>query len=325
MSKVKYESDKVVGAFLGVAVGDAVGVPFEFRSREMMKVDPAVEMVGNGTYDQPKGTWSDDSSLSFCLAESLFEGYSLKGISEKFIQWRNESYWSARGEVFDVGITTDKAISRLEKIIASGEFEKLYSLKNDADEYDNGNGSLMRILPLLFHIKGKPIEKQFKIVWEVSALTHRHIRAAMSCLVYLKLAEGIINGLSKGKAYRLMQKEVLEFWEVIGFSSEERVHFKRIIQNDIRNLNEDDLRSGGYVIEVLESSVWFFLKKNNYKETILSIINLGDDTDTSAAIAGGLAGLYYGEMGVPSIWTGSLARAKDIKKLAFKVYDKYQV
>lgn len=317
------KSNKVTDALLGVAIGDAVGVPFEFSSRDKMRTEPAKEMIGYGTYNQPLGTWSDDSSLTFCLAESLVKGYDLKDISEKFIQWREDAYWSARGDVFDIGITTSRAISRLEVILESGELNELTLQKYNGDEYDNGNGSLMRIMPLLFYIKGKPIQEQFEIVWDVSALTHRHIRAAMSCMIYLKLAEKLLEGKDKEIAYSEMRTEIANFWNEMNFVETEREHFKRVIQQDIRETKIDDLRSGGYVIEVLESSICFFLNKNSYEETILDIINIGHDTDTSAAIAGGLAGIYYGQQGIPEHWIVSIARMEDIMGLGNRLHEKY--
>lgn len=316
------KSNKVVDALLGVAIGDAVGVPYEFTSREEMQANPATDMIGHGTYNQPKGTWSDDSSLTLCLAESLVGGYNLKDMSERFIKWMDEAYWTAHNQVFDIGITTSIAISRLRELIDEGNLDELKRQKDYGNERDNGNGSLMRIIPLLFHIKGKPIKEQFNIVWEVSALTHRHIRAAMSCMIYLNLAEKLLEGIDKLDAYKEMRVEIAELWDAIDLSEKERKHFDKVIQNDIRDTSIDDLKTGGYVIEVLESSIWFFLNKDSYKDTILSIINLGHDTDTSAAIAGGLAGLYYGRKGMPEKWVASLARLDDIVELANKLNEK---
>ena len=316
-------SNKVIDALLGVAIGDAVGVPFEFRSRDQMKANPATGLTGYGTHNQPEGTWSDDSSLTFCLAESLIDGYDLRDISEKFIKWKNEAYWSARGEIFDIGLTTSKAISRLHRIIQNGDIAELSRQKYEGDEYDNGNGSLMRIIPLLFYLKGRPIQEQFEIIWEVSALTHRHIRAAMSCLIYLKLAEKLLEGSEKTIAYSETRAEILHFWEDIQFSENEREHFSKVIQQDIRETGIEELKSGGYVIEVLESSIWFFLNKDSYEDTILSIINIGHDTDTSAAIAGGLAGIYYGFKGMPEYWIASIARMEDIFELGERLHKRY--
>lgn len=309
------KSNKVLDAIMGVAIGDAVGVPFEFRSREDMEENPATDMTGYGTYNQPHGTWSDDSSLTFCLAQSLIQGYDIKDMAEKFIKWRDEAYWTAHNEVFDIGKTTSIAISRLKRIIKEDHLDELTRQKEQGIPQDNGNGSLMRIIPLLFYVRGRPIEEQFDIIWEVSALTHRHIRAAMSCLIYLKIAEKILEGINKIEAYNQSRKDISKFWENIGFPVEERKHFNKLIQNDILDTPKDELLSGGYVIEVLESSIWFFLQTDNYRDSILGIINLGHDTDTSAAITGGLSGLYYGIDGIPGYWVNTIARKKDIIKL----------
>ena len=252
------ENNPVINGLLGVAMGDALGVPFEFRRSYVMKVSPATDMVGYGTYNLPAGTWSDDTSLTLCLAESLVSGYDLADMSRKFMAWRYESYWTARGKVFDIGTTTRKAIARLKNYIEQRDFEALKTQKWAGDERENGNGSLMRILPLLFYLKGKPIQEQFELVWEVSALTHRHIRAAMSCLIYLRLAEYLLYGVEKKVAYSKMQADILNLWDKINFTEEERVHFARCITQDIRQVAREDLKSGGYVIEALEASLWCF-------------------------------------------------------------------
>lgn len=311
-------SDKIKSVLLGVAVGDAVGVPFEFSSREQMTQHPATDMIGYGTYNQPPGTWSDDSSLTFCLAEAIAnKGYDLPTIASYFCRWKETAWWTARNEVFDIGMTTFQAITKLHHILeTSDDFKELKGLKFSGNENDNGNGSLMRIAPLLFYIEGMVPLQQFEVIWDVSALTHRHIRAAMSCFIYLNLAEKLLNGQDKVTAYTEMRKSVLNLWKEMQFPIEEQEHFFRLIQNDIRETKIDELKSGGYVIEVLESSIWFFLQESNYRETILSIINIGHDTDTSAAIAGGLAGLYYGFDEIPGEWTSQIARKDDIENLA---------
>jgi ADP-ribosyl-[dinitrogen reductase] hydrolase len=324
MNLKNQDFEKIKSTLFGVAVGDAVGVPFEFSSREQMELLSATDMIGYGTYNQPSGTWSDDSSLTFCLAEAIItKGIDLSTIALNFYKWKKLAWWSARNQVFDIGITTYNSISKLHCILETSEDHKeLYDLKLSGDEFDNGNGSLMRISPLLFCIKGIPSVKQFEIIWNVSALTHRHIRAAMSCFIYLKLAENILNGLDKESAYFQMRTDVLSLWEEIKFPIEEKQHFRKIIQHDIRVTKIENLKSGGYVIEVLESSIWFLLNKRSYKETVLSIINLGHDTDTSAAITGGLAGLYYGFDGIPEEWINQIARKNDIVDLALRLSSK---
>ena len=291
---------------LGVAVGDALGVPFEFKSRAQMDENPATDMVGYGTHNQPSGTWSDDTSLTLCLAETLEEGYSLERLSSKFIRWYYDAHLTAHNKVFDIGITTRHAISKLEEIMFTHkDFE---SLKYDSYEQENGNGSLMRILPLLFVIKGKPIEQQFDIVWKNSALTHRHIRAAMSCMIYLNFAEYLFNGQDKFKAYSKTQNDIKNLWKIIDFPIEEKMIFDRIIANDISKQNRLDIQSRGYDIHSLEASFWCFLNENNYKSTVLLSVNLGYDTDTTSAISGGLAGLYYGADQIPREWINKLSK-----------------
>ncbi len=307
----------------GVAVGDALGVPYEFSSREEMQANPAKDMVGYKVHNQAPGTWSDDSSLTFCLAEAMTSGYDLKKAAVNFIKWRDQNYWTARGTVFDIGITTTKSISELAKILIENREEDLKLLKCQAKEGDNGNGSLMRILPLIFEIKGKGLQQQFDIVWENSALTHKHIRAAFSCLIYLKFAENLWDGLNKTEAYMMVKKDIQNFWEEIGFADSERVHFKRIIEQDISKAEEKTIMSGGYVIESLEASFWTILNTNNYEEAVLKSINFGHDTDTTAAITGGLAGIYYSAESIPQYWKLSLARMEDIIDLAGRLNQKY--
>jgi len=309
---------KIEAMFLGLSLADALGVPVEFTSRESLSENPVDSMLGYGTYNQEEGTWSDDSSLTFCLAESLVSGYNLKDIAIKFIQWKSEEIWTPHGEVFDIGIQTTRAIDRLYRIISNKDDESLKLLMYEDDEYTNGNGSLMRILPLIFHIRGKSIQDQFQIIREVSSLTHGHIRAAISCLVYLKLAEYILEGLSIRDSYEKVRKVIRKFFEETNISERETKHFERIIYNDISNCKIDDIKSTGYVIHTLEASFWCLLKYPSYLTAVFKAINLGEDTDTTATVVGGIAGLYYGVEKVPVEWINKLARVNDIKNLAHR-------
>ncbi len=310
---------------LGVAIGDALGVPYEFSEREEMKKNPAKDMVGFRVHNQPPGTWSDDSSLTFCLAESMVKGYDLKTTSELFVKWKDEAYWTAHNQVFDIGITTSKAISKLETILRTKNSENLKLLKHSAEVSDNGNGSLMRILPFVFEIKSKEIKEQFGLVWENSALTHRHIRAAMSCMIYLKLAENLLNKMEKKVAYQKTRNEIMQLWEEISFPDIERNHFERVIQSDIQDAKKDSIKTGGYVIESLEASLWSFLTSNSFEDAVLTSINFGHDTDTTGAITGGIVGLYYGNKNIPEFWIATLARLEDILELGDKLDKKYHL
>jgi ADP-ribosylglycohydrolase len=154
---IYHSIDYIRAVLFGVSVGDALEVPVEFKSRQELKLHPVSDMMGYGTHNQASGTWSDDSSLTFCLAEALTEGLSAEKIGENFVKWRYQNYWTARGEVFDVGCATDCAIAR----IANGVRPDLAGGRN---ANDNGNGSLMRIAPLLFYIGNRLIEERFSLI-----------------------------------------------------------------------------------------------------------------------------------------------------------------
>ncbi|MFY0673133.1 MAG: ADP-ribosylglycohydrolase family protein [Bacteroidia bacterium] len=307
---------------MGVAVGDALGVPFEFQSRLERDFEPATDMVGFGAHHQPAGTWSDDSSLTFCLSEAIIEGYSLENTAKWLTSWLYQKTWTARNDVFDIGITTRESLQLLKSKIDKGLSDEFKHLKYRANHMDNGNGSLMRILPLLFVIKSKPIEEQFEIVWDNSALTHRHVRAAMCCMIYLKIAEYLCEGENKIKAYHKTQKEIKALWKAIDFNLEEQRLFEKVIDNDISKYTKNEIRSGGYVMESLECALWCFLNTDSFKDAVLSAVNMGSDTDTNAAITGGLAGLYYGVESIPMDWLDKLARKEDIEDLAKRLNEK---
>lgn len=316
--------NKVRDALIGLAVGDAIGVPVEFQSREELDKNPVIDMREYGTYNQPKGTWSDDSSLTFCLADSLISGYNLKDIANKFIAWRDNNEWTPHGTVFDIGITTTKSISKLKKHIYDNNEESIKSINSDADEFSNGNGSLMRILPIYFYIKDFQIKKQFEIIWEVSALTHGHIRSAISCLIYLVLIDEILKEKTKFEAYKETQQKIKTFFQLQQISEFEQKHFRRLIDKDISKVDRKEIQSSGYVIHSLEASFWCFLNSKTYKDTILNAVNLGHDTDTTAAIVGGITGIYYGEQAIPESWRNNLVKKEEIENLCDKLNRKYK-
>lgn len=309
----------IQSALIGLAVGDALGVPVEFKSRHTLHASPIKDMVGYGSHNQPPGTWSDDSSLTFCLAESLCNAYDLHDLSRRFINWYNHAYWTAHNEVFDVGNTTAVAIRRLEQGVSP-------VLAGDAAVNSNGNGSLMRILPIAFYVKNMPIEKRYSIVADVSALTHAHIRSKLACFVYVEWAIQILNGFSKESAFHQMQKIVLEYlYQNAICTEEEQNHFHQLLTADVetwKNTPESSIKSSGYVIDTLEAATWCLLTTNNYADAVLKAVNLGNDTDTTGAVAGGLAGLIYGMEQIPETWKNTLARKEDILDLANRLYQK---
>jgi len=279
----------------GICVGDALGVPVEFESRESLKQNPVLNMRYGGVHEQGRGTWSDDSSLSFCLAESIVEGYDVHQLAAKFVDWKTKNYWTATGEVFDIGGTTQIAIAQLEQGISPLE-------SGGKEEFDNGNGSLMRILPLLVYIKDMPIEKRFRYTIEVSAITHAHPRAILACFYNLEFALLLLESSDKLAIYNQLKTSIPAFIKTINYHPHELVHFDRLLNNNIAELNEDDIKSGGYVIDTLEASIWCLLTTSSYHDAVVKAVNLGEDTDTTAAVTGGLAGLLYGYANIPKKW-----------------------
>ncbi|WP_294233542.1 ADP-ribosylglycohydrolase family protein [uncultured Chryseobacterium sp.] len=306
----------VKAGIFGVCVGDALGVPVEFRSREQLKRSPVTTMRSMGTHHQPAGTWSDDGSLTLCLADSLCNGYDLENMALKFLQWYNAEIWTPLGRVFDIGIATSQAIHRIGK----GTFP---TLCGGNSEFDNGNGSLMRILPLAFYLKDEEdIETLYRTVKEVSSITHGHFRSVFACFVYVVFAIELIKGKNKEEAYTHIQKMALDFSENQGFNPKEIRLFDRVLKNDMSKYPEVEISSGGYVLYSLEASLWCFLNSESYSEAVLKAVNLGEDTDTTGAITGGLAGIYYGFEAIPEEWIEVLARKEDIEKLCEKLNDK---
>lgn len=312
----------VHSALIGLAVADALGVPVEFRSRAELKADPVTGMRAYGTYNQPAGTWSDDSSMAFCIAESIAQGYHVRDVAQNFVNWKYANYWCPHGELFDIGNQTSSAISRLRDMLLDGREEELGNLYSD-DPMDNGNGSLMRCIPLLFLIKGEPIDEQFRLIKEVSALTHGHVRSAIACLFYLLIAEHILNGLEKKAAYLAACKQMKKWMKGKEVSEEEQAVFAKILGGEIHLEREENIESGGYVMHSLEASLWCFLKYGDYASAVLAAVNLGQDTDTTAAITGGLAGLYYGLDLIPEDWINTIARLEDIYDLADRLEKTY--
>jgi ADP-ribosyl-[dinitrogen reductase] hydrolase len=301
--------EKIKSVLLGVAVGDALGVPVEFKSKEFLCLNPVTDIVGYGTHHQPPGTFSDDSSQTFCLAEMLTGGFDLNTLARNFIRWQDEGYWTAGGNVFDIGGTTRAAIERLKKGVQP-------EAAGGTDDFSNGNGSLMRISPLIFYLIDKPIEERFEITRKVSSVTHGHIRSVIACFYYLEFGLQLLEGKDKFKIYHNLLEEIPAFLQSISVDPSELARFDRLLQGNIYELAEETISGSGYVVHTLEAGIWCLLTTSSYMEAVLNAVNLGEDTDTTAAVTGGLAGLLYGSDDIPADWIMQLARYRDIEELA---------
>lgn len=283
---------KFYDAIMGLVVGDALGVPFEFRQRDTFK---ATDMTGWGTYNQPPGTWSDDSSMTFATIESLARNGMIKpyDIMCNFRDWLFSGKFTPNGDVFDIGNTTRMSIHRFvngANYLRCGGFS----------EWDNGNGSLMRILPLAF------LNCNLGDVAKVSSLTHGNLISIQACEIYVWIAKMLIdgNGIREAIAYRVRPEYYLH------------EKFNRL--KALERLTRDEIKSTGFVVDTLEAALWCVLKTDNYRDCVLMAVNLGGDTDTIAAVAGGLAGILYGiggNNGIPEEWIDKIEKKKWIKDL----------
>ncbi|MBF9238391.1 ADP-ribosylglycohydrolase family protein [Hymenobacter sp. BT683] len=300
-------------ALLGLAVGDALGVPVEFQSRAVRRRDPVTGMRAYGTHHQPAGTWSDDASLTFCLAEALADGYSVRRLADHCARWYQDAFWTPHGRVFDIGITTREALQRLQNLP-----QEASPLVGGRDEMSNGNGALMRVLPLAFYQAQAPLAVRFRRIADAAAVTHGHLRSALACFLYLELAAHLRAGLTPAVAYARLCEDAPAQFEELQLPAGEAALFARFLGGQLASVPEAAIASSGYVLHTLEAAVWCLLRHATYAETVLAAVNLGDDTDTTGAVAGGLAGLCYGEGGIPVEWHGALARRADIEDLAHR-------
>lgn len=271
-------------AVYGFVVADAVGVPYEFRKRGSFQ---AIGMVGYGTHNQPAGTWSDDSSMLIATFESLnrLKKIDSEDIMQNFCKWYQKSEFTAHGTVFDIGNTTARSIVNYLK-------ERNIETCGGREHWDNGNGALMRVLPLAF------TSATDDEINEVTALTHNHEISKEASRIYVHIARGLMLGESIRdllKQYTLSPK------------------FQHIL--NIYEIKEEDIRSGGYVIDTLTAALWCLVHTNNYRDCVLKAVNLGEDTDTTAAVAGGLAGIMYRYDAIPKEWIEALQNKKIIKDI----------
>jgi ADP-ribosylglycohydrolase len=296
--------DRVMGGILGLVVGDALGVPVEFLDREDVRKKPVTDMHGFGTHHQPPGTWSDDSSLALATLDSLRSGYDLHDMMDRFRRWRYTQYMTARGAVFDVGITTGMAIDAFRDAPEHRPW-------GGTGEGENGNGSLMRILPLSLYVhRWDPnivIERSF----EVSALTHAHLRSKLCCAYYSLLVKAILEGHNLSGAMSYAGKMLTPY-----VPEEEKRILRRILDGSVVEADEDSISSGGYVVHTLEASLWCCVKYHSFQSAVLAAVNLGGDTDTAGAVTGGLAGVLHGRQAISQRWIEALARSGDVQELA---------
>lgn len=309
-------------AIVGSSIADALGVPVEFKSREYLFNNPVKSYMEYGTHYQPKGTWSDDTSMTLCLMESMIECKRIDycNIMDKFVLWKDKGEFTPFNYTFDIGNATYKAIKRYQSGIQPTEC-------GGSAIYDNGNGSLMRIMPMvLFVYKNKEQLGNKGIAESIincSKLTHAHPISLSACMIFYGIIERLLERDIDDKMKILDEGIIRGKSLYTEYTGQNITHeYDRI--KDVRRFalnSSDEIKSSGYVVDTLESAIWCFVNYNSYKESVLAAVNLGDDTDTVGAVTGGLAALYYGYEEIPDRWIEGLQRREYVIELCNKFDD----
>ena len=300
----------VRNSLIGFAVGDAIGVPIEFEHREKLLENPVTKMLGYGSYSVPEGVWSDDTSMTLATIDSIIKnnGINYNNMADCFINWIDNADYTATNEVFDVGITTRYALVRYTN-------NKLDATKCGGESFnENGNGSLMRMLPIALYCYYKNVndDELYDIVRNCSAITHAHEISIMGCYIYTNYLLSILNGLDKIESYNLLKN--IDYQK--HFKKESMDVYKELLEDNIQNYRMDKIKSTGYVKDTLETVIWVILNTNSYKQAIIGAINLGGDTDTIGAITGSIAGILYGMEDIPKKWLNKMKRLDYLEMMA---------
>ncbi len=292
----------------GVVTGDALGCPVQFRTREEVQALPVRGMRGHGTFDLPAGTWTDDSSLTLALLSAIADtgDIDLKYVMDNFVDWLDNGGFTPFGESFDIDWGTMRSIR---------DYKRRHDPRRcGRDEVtSNGNGSLMRILPacLYAHSKGLSDKDAMRLVSQVGSLTHAHIRANIACGLYYFMMQAILTGEGslREKLRQGLTKGFRWYDENLYDCGGDLPVYARLRDLDaFAALPEKDIRSTGYVVDTLEAAVWCLVTTDTFEDALLKAVNLGYDTDTVGAVAGGLAGLSYGYDAIPPAWLDELQR-----------------
>ena len=304
-------TSRIRGALYGVAVADALGGLVEFQKRGTFA--PVTNYRYNGNFDLPPGSWTDDTSMTLCLAQSLVENdgqFVLHDQVSKYFRWYRNGYMSSIGRCFDIGNATRQACNIWDKSFKdpSGRNEKDGRLPGQAEidsalnrEYCCGNGSLMRCTPisLVFH---SDLNLALKYAELASIPTHPHPVCIEACQLYTLLIADIISDKSQSKdalfisfrQYRLNSPILVDTFA------------KCPTLEILAQTPSSEISSSGFVVHTLDSALWAFFSTGTFSDGALKVVNLGDDADTVGAVYGGLAGAYYGLEAIAGQWIRDL-------------------
>lgn len=295
--------ERVEGGIWGLLVGDALGTPYEFHPpgaippADQIEMEPPAGFVRahRGT---PIGTWSDDGAHMLCLLASLVERESLDQVDlmVRLARWQDEGYMAVDGRVFDIGIQTGHALDRYRK-------GTLPPKCGGTGERENGNGSLMRVLPLALWHNGSD-EELVNLACAQSVITHAHLRSQLACALYCLWVRRLFLGM--GSSEDAYASALRSMRNMIPPENKARVEIDKHLAPPDRVPG----RGSGYVVDSLRS-VRDVVELGPYEQAVKAAIRLGLDTDTTACIAGGLAGVRDGIGAIPARWLGTL-RGKEL-------------
>jgi len=294
---------------IGLALADALGVPLEGMPRDVLLNEPVTQMVGNLSNNMPKGSFSDDTSLTLATVDAIISKgkIDVKMIANNFVKWRNEGAYTPTGKAFGIGKTTNEAIDR---IINGTKIEKC----GGDGKFSNGNGSLMRMCPLIYYCNYKKMnsKKVLDTVEKVSSITHANEISILACYIYVMFGIELLNQNDFYSAYQRIR--TLNYSK---FSEDALSKFDSILVKDVRKIAFEDIKSTGYVVDTLEATLWMLFNTESYNQAVIGAVNLGGDTDTIGACTGALAGIKYRLESMNPKWRQELLRYDYIDNMCY--------
>ncbi len=287
------QSGRYRGSLLGLAAGDALGAPFEGLRPGWF--GPVEEMVGGGFHGVEPGQWTDDTSMALCLAESLVEcgGFDPVDQLRRYLAWYREGYLSSKDHCFGIGGTTREALERFER---TGE-----PYCGSTDSSRAGNGSIMRLAPVPLFFARRP-EEAIERSAESSRTTHGTANAIDACRYFGALLVGAVEGAGKDELLSERYSPVSGHWDENPLAPE----IDEVASGSFKRREPPEIEGTGYVVHSLEAALWAFHKSDSFREGCRMAVNLGDDTDTTGAVYGQLAGAFYGQQEIPESWRSTL-------------------
>jgi len=302
---------QIRGALYGLLVGDALGVPYEFSAPSKLPPRAQIEMTPPAdwqrTYPIPDGTWSDDSAGALALLDSLLDcqGLSLEDLAMKLAAWQQDGEYAVDKNVFDIGITTSAAIRRYRLGFPAED-------SGPDDDMSNGNGSLMRVLPLALWHRGDDFSLA-RDAMRQSLVTHGHLRSQLCCAIYCLWARRIGEGTDSETSWKHATSQLRELLPQLHESANKNTSpetWQSELDFHIRPDDDTPGQGSGYVVDALRSAR-DAMRERDYESVVKYAVALGQDTDTTACIAGGVAGLRDGTEAIPARWLEAL-RGKEI-------------